>query len=461
MNAMPKIALAALAAVALSPFAAHAEKVNLTFLTHWSPESVAMLEKAASAYAKEHADVAVAIRAVPFGDLLTTLRASGGGRGGPTMASIYNAWLPDLAKDKLIAQIPEAMGTEVKADWPAGVVGASSTGGALYGFPNEIDLYALNYNKKLFEAAGIAAPPANWDELIADAKKLSDKSKGQQGFGMINSWTAGVIHPFASLLASNGGQLIADGKPQLDSAAAKETFALYEKLVKEGLTDPAMGTSDANTTGPFLDNFVSGKNGHDHHGELVGERAQIGHGRQVRGHRHSCHSRRAPRRQAAFHLLFVDDGGERQGEPGRAEGGVGIPLLAERPEIGAERRLGHGRDPGVDGNPAVADVRRGGFRGKTQRPVPQGLYRRGAECGSVPGGPRRAGILGVAAAACRGGAVRQGERGGRRGRGAGRRDLDSRQGGEIERAPVVEPTRRDQGCDRDEERDGHERVAGA
>jgi multiple sugar transport system substrate-binding protein len=261
MHALPKIALAALAAIAWSSFPAQAQKVNLTFLTHWSPESVAMLEKAAGAYAKEHGDVAVSIRAVPFGDLLTTLRASGGGSGGPTMASIYNAWLSDLARDKLLAQIPDAMGTEVKADWPAGVVGASSTGGALYGFPNEIDVYALNYNKKLFEAAGITAPPANWDELIADAKKLSDKSKGQQGFGMINSWTAGVIHPFSSLLASNGGQLIADSKPQLDSPAAKETFALYEKLVKEGLTDPAMGTADANTTGPFLDNFVSGKTG--------------------------------------------------------------------------------------------------------------------------------------------------------------------------------------------------------
>jgi multiple sugar transport system substrate-binding protein len=261
MKAMSKIALSALAAMALSPLAAHAEKVNLTFLTHWSPDSVAMLEKSATAYAKEHADVAVSIRAVPFGDLLTTLRATGGGSGGATMASIYNAWLPDLAKDKLLAPIPDAMGTEVKADWPAGIVGASSAGGTLYGFPNEIDVYALNYNKKLFEAAGIKAPPANWDELIADAKKLSDKSKGQQGFGMINSWTAGVIHPFGSLLVSNGGQLIADGKPQLDSPAAKETFALYEKLVKEGLTDPAMGTADANTTGPFLDNFVSGKTG--------------------------------------------------------------------------------------------------------------------------------------------------------------------------------------------------------
>ena len=261
MNAMSKIALAALVAVALAPFAAHAEKVNLTYLTHWSPESVAMLEKAATAYGKDHPDVSISVRAVPFGDLLTTLRASGGGAGGATMASIYNAWLPDLAKDKLIAPVPDAMGAEVKVDWPAGIVGAASTGGALYGFPNEIDVYALNYNTKLFAGAGIQGPPTTWAEFVADAKALADKSKGQQGFGLINSWTAGVIHPFASLLASDGGQLVADGKPQLDSPAAKDTFSLYEKLVKDGLSDPTMGTSDANTTGPFLDNFVSGKTG--------------------------------------------------------------------------------------------------------------------------------------------------------------------------------------------------------
>ena len=261
MNAMSKIALAALVAVGLTPVAGHAEKVNLTYLTHWSPESVAMLEKAATAYGKDHPDVSISVRAVPFGDLLTTLRASGGGAGGATMASIYNAWLPDLAKDKLIAPVPDAMGAEVKADWPAGIVGAASTGVALYGFPNEIDVYALNYNKAMFETAGIKAPPTTWAEFLADAKALADKSKGQQGFGLINSWTAGVIHPFASLLASDGGQLVADGKPQLDSPAAKETLALYEKLVKDGLSDPTMGTSDANTTGPFLDNFVSGKTG--------------------------------------------------------------------------------------------------------------------------------------------------------------------------------------------------------
>src|SRR5260370_16953110 len=112
MNAMSKIALAALVAVALTPFAAHAEKVNLSYLTHWSPESVAMLEKAASAYAKDHPDVLISVRAVPFGDLLTTLRAAGGGPGGPTMATIYNPWLPHLANANLPPPLPHPIRTQ-------------------------------------------------------------------------------------------------------------------------------------------------------------------------------------------------------------------------------------------------------------------------------------------------------------------------------------------------------------
>ena len=50
---------------------------------------------------------------------------------------------------------------------------AATSDGALYGVPNEIDVYALNYNKPLFKAAGIDGPPKTWDELIADAKELT------------------------------------------------------------------------------------------------------------------------------------------------------------------------------------------------------------------------------------------------------------------------------------------------
>ncbi|EHK52439.1 extracellular solute-binding protein [Allomesorhizobium alhagi] len=254
-----KCALAA--GVMALPTAAWAEPVNISYLTHWAPETVALLENAAKEYAKTNPDVAVTVRAVPFGDLLTTLRSQGGDSEGATIAGIYDLWLPELARDKLVAPAPDAVASEVKGAWPAGIVSAASVGGTLYGIPNEIDVYALNYNKALFSEGGISAPPKTWDELKDAAAKLTKKDAGQQGFGMINSWAAGVVHPFSSLLVSNGGDLVVDGKPALDSKAAGETFQLYEDLITAGVTDPAMGTADANTTGPFLDNFVSGKTG--------------------------------------------------------------------------------------------------------------------------------------------------------------------------------------------------------
>ncbi|TIT20928.1 MAG: extracellular solute-binding protein [Mesorhizobium sp.] len=254
-----KLALAA--GLLASPTIGWAQSVNISYLTHWSPETVALLDAAAKDYARTNPDVTVTVRAVPFGDLLTTLRSQGGSSEGPTIGGIYDLWLPELARDKLVAPAPDTVAGEVRTGWPAGVVSAASVGGTLYGIPNEIDVYALNYNKELFKQAGITAAPKTWSELKNAAQKLTRQDAGQQGFGMINSWAAGVVHPFASLLVSNGGELVKDGKPMLDSPQAGETFQLYEDLIKSGASDPAMATADANTTGPFLDNFVSGKTG--------------------------------------------------------------------------------------------------------------------------------------------------------------------------------------------------------
>lgn len=245
------VAMAAAGSAAAAP-------VEVTYLTHWSPDTVSLLEDAAAAYSAENPDVSIVVRAVPFGDLLTTIRSQGGGDG-PTISGIYDLWLPELVRDGLVAPAPETVSQDVRSAWPAGVAAAAQVDGTVYGIPNEINVYALNYNKALFEAAGIDAPPATWDELLADAEALTDAQSGQQGFGLINSWSSGVVHPFASLLVSNGGALVVDGTPALDTTEAGETFALYQTLTENGWSVPQMGTADANTTGPYLDNFVSGK----------------------------------------------------------------------------------------------------------------------------------------------------------------------------------------------------------
>ena len=261
MQLFRAFARASVALGALLSGTALVQAADVSFLTHWAPETVAKLEAAAATYSQNHPNTKITVRAVPFGDLLTTLRTSSGGADGATIAGIYDAWLPDLSRDQLVATVPDAIAADTKANWPEGVIGAASIDGTLYGIPNEIDVYALNYNKRLFAEAGIAEAPKTWNEFLAAAEKLTDKSKGQQGFGMINSWAAGVLHPFSSLLVSNGGDLVVDGRPVLDTQEAKEAFELYETLIKNGYSDPAMATADANTTGPFLDNFVSGKTG--------------------------------------------------------------------------------------------------------------------------------------------------------------------------------------------------------
>ena len=88
------------------------EDVTISFLTHWAPETVALLEAAASAYSEANPNVTVEIQAVPFGDLLTTIRAQAGGDA-PTISGIYDLWLPELVRDELVAPAPEAVATEV------------------------------------------------------------------------------------------------------------------------------------------------------------------------------------------------------------------------------------------------------------------------------------------------------------------------------------------------------------
>jgi multiple sugar transport system substrate-binding protein len=236
-------------------------KQELTFLTHWGPDQVKMLEAAGAAFTKSNPDITVKVQAVPFGNLLSTLRTQGSSADGPAIVGIYDAWLPELVRDGLAGEAPSDVSQEVTGNWPDGVVSAASKDGKVYGIPNEIDLYQLNYNKALLDAAGISAPPADWDALAADAKKLTSGST--QGIGFITNWNSGVVHPFLSLLASNGGTFLnKEGtKSALTSPQALQTAELYEKLVKDGSTDVAKSTANANTTGPYLDSFVNGQTG--------------------------------------------------------------------------------------------------------------------------------------------------------------------------------------------------------
>ena len=48
----------------------------------------------------------------------------------------------------------------------------------------------FGYNKALFKEAGIAEPPATWDEAVEDAKKINNPDKQITGYATLAAeWT--------------------------------------------------------------------------------------------------------------------------------------------------------------------------------------------------------------------------------------------------------------------------------
>lgn len=247
-----------------APAYAAPAKVTLTYILHWNKAQAAPLAKAIGKYEKLHPNVTIELDEVTYADLLSDIETQGSSPSGPAIAGVYDLWLPTLVQHRYAAPAPRAYAANIKANYAKGVTSAATVGGTLYGYPQEVDVYALDYNKALFKQAGISGPPKNWDELLSDAAKLTKKSPSgsfiRQGFELINSWDSGVVHPWLSLVDSDGGAMIsASHKALLTSSADEAVTNLYSQMVTKGYTSPPMGTMNANGLGPWLNSFTSQK----------------------------------------------------------------------------------------------------------------------------------------------------------------------------------------------------------
>ena len=67
-------------------------------------------------------------------------------------------------------------------------VGGWQVGGKQYGVPYSLGVVGFWYNKDLFTKASIAAPPATWDELLADVQKLKAAGIAPIALGGKDKW---------------------------------------------------------------------------------------------------------------------------------------------------------------------------------------------------------------------------------------------------------------------------------
>lgn len=211
--------------------------------------------------------VKVELEVISWTDLYNRILTAVTSGDGPDILNIGNTWAVTLQETGAFEPIEgaalDAVGGQdrfLQTSW--------STGGAEGKAPTSIPLYGLAYNlyynPKMFEAAGIAEPPATWDEFVADAKKLTIDTDGdgaidQWGFTAAGASVAANSHQAFVRGLQNGGSLFdSSGKATFDS---DEQVAGVKQWIDLMATDKVMSPSDAEISdGPLkVDNLINGQ----------------------------------------------------------------------------------------------------------------------------------------------------------------------------------------------------------
>lgn len=203
--------------------------------------------------------IKVKLEVVPWADLLNRILAATTSGQGPDVLNIGNTWSASLQATG--ALLPwddknfEAIGGRDRfidsAVASAGKEGEPPAAVPLYSLS-----YALYYNKKMFADAGITTPPATWEQLVKDGKKLSKDGKwalGAEGSNLSNNihqtFVLGQQHEADFFDAEGKADFTSDGAV----AAVKQyvDFMAKDKIVAPGNAEYAQNQS--------LTDFAKGK----------------------------------------------------------------------------------------------------------------------------------------------------------------------------------------------------------
>ncbi|MFF3152787.1 extracellular solute-binding protein [Streptomyces sp. NPDC057910] len=180
-------------------------------------------------FEKQHKNVELDVRIQEWTGIGEKIDAALKGKDAPDVIEVGNTQVPQYAASGgLLDMTLESIRDWGSDAWLPGLAQPGNVDGMQYGIP----WYAANrvviYNKDLFAAAGIAKPPKDRAEWLADTAKLN--SGGNQGIYLSGQdW-----YTLAGFIWDEGGQLAqedtGDWKGTLDSPAALRGMEFYKQL---------------------------------------------------------------------------------------------------------------------------------------------------------------------------------------------------------------------------------------
>ena len=236
--------------------------VTITWALWGSPEEVASHKIVADAFMKEHPEIKIEIWSQPWGDYFTkikTLWASGDAKAIPDVAFLWPT--PSYAAQGVLENLDpyiEKSGYKIDDYWP-GLLESAKYNGHIYGFPRDIEVNVLYYNKDIFKEAGVDLPTDQWtwDDLVAAAEKLTKKDAS----GKVERYALAMEGgKWAKWVNQNGGSLLDDyrnpSKCTLADKPAMDGVKFFADLMNK---DYAMRDANLSQAGGDAAVFQSGQ----------------------------------------------------------------------------------------------------------------------------------------------------------------------------------------------------------
>lgn len=263
-NHLKGLAFAGLTGAA-SLFSSAAMAVEIEYWQYFFDARVAAMEQLIEGFQAENPDITVKMTHFPYADYRTKVAAAIPAGEGPDVVQLFYGWLNDYKEAQLIQPLPADSfpASDIDANFFP-MVQAMREGDNYWALPTAVRSLALFYNERLFDEAGIDSPPANLNDLVETAKKLTklDGAGNITQVGITAGMNAQDHHWFREVLVRQmGGDPYKDDYKTVNynTEAGQKALDFYVGLAKEhkvtafGFMDEPQAAFKAGRAGMHID----------------------------------------------------------------------------------------------------------------------------------------------------------------------------------------------------------------
>ena len=238
------------------------EPVTLTWAFWGSPEEAVSHKLVADAFMKEHPEIKIETWNEPWDNYFTKIQAlwaSGDPKAVPDIAFLWPT--PKYAAEGVLENLDpyiQKSGYNLNDYW-GGLLESAKYKGSVYGFPRDIEVNVLYYNKALFDKAGVKYPDENWtwDDFLAAADKLTVKDSSGKVTQYALAMEGGKYDKWVN---QNGGAILDDyvnpSKCMMADPKSIAAIKFFSDMMNKGY---AMRDADLSQAGGDQAVFQSGQ----------------------------------------------------------------------------------------------------------------------------------------------------------------------------------------------------------